>query len=491
MKNSIIIIVSFSLFFVGCCKKETIITGQFTGQSEILMYSVPISEMCYLGFVDTIKLDENGYFSLNIKINQPACIHIWNKEPYKKVNLLIESGKNYHVVMDVEKGTQISGANAKGQMLYTTLPTPAIIELGLSASKITNPFNDTVSLVSGRNKINDLKQSDMSKFKTLLDNGEITKSYFDLIQKDRDCYYASLEARFLLLKTHKSVENGISIDDELIESLKKIYDQYPPEDASLHFSYYWPEYAEFYITDYKQYIQEGFNKQKFLDFRKAKMYNQNIINEAKKYFSGKSLGFFQAKQIFNTCFQGSFEKEMIFLFEQFEKDYPQSEYSKYLKPYIDKIIDYHEIIEKPLDSDILIMNNHENIKTLEEAVKPLLGKKIYIDVWGTWCNPCIREFTNNEALKKILADNDIQLLYISVGDNDDLKWKNAIKYYHLTGTHIRGNQELFIYLEKLYSKNMERSYIEVPWYILIDEKGNIMDERAKSPSQLVSGEKLF
>jgi hypothetical protein len=44
---------------------------------------------------------------------------------------------------------------------------------------------------------------------------------------------------------------------------------------------------------------------------------------------------------------------------------------------------------------------------------------------------------------------------------------------------------------KLFSKNEKEPYMEIPWYILIDEKGNIMDERAKSPSQLVAGEKLF
>jgi len=53
----------------------------------------------------------------------------------------------------------------------------------------------------------------------------------------------------------------------------------------------------------------------------------------------------------------------------------------------------------------------------------------------------------------------------------------------LTGTHIRANKEFY--------DNLVKQYNIIPWYILIDEKGNIMEEHAKSPSQLVSGEKLL
>ena len=481
------------LIIIGCNKQEVVITIELPDQPEViaLIYNTPISGTTFPGFSDTIKAVETGKFELKMKITKPSFVTIHDESYANRVKLLVEQGNNYHISMGSRKNVQITGANEKGQMLYTTLPDPSYIEFELSASKITNVYNDTTSLISGREKINDLKQSDLSEFKSLLNSGEITKSYFDLIQKDRDCYYASLEARFVLIKTRQSVRNGMKIDDELVESLKKIYDQYSPEDERLLFSSFWPEYAELYVTDYKQYIKADFSNQKFQDFRNAETYSTNIINEAKECFSGKALEFFQARHIWLRCFQISFDKELISLFGQFEKDYPQSEYSKYLKPFIDKIIDYYEIIEKPFDKDILFINNYETINTLEDAIKPLLGKKIYIDVWGTWCNPCIREFVHNEVLKKILAENDIQLLYITVSDNDDLIWRNAIKYYHLTGTHIRGNQELFINLEKLYSKNLERSYIEVPWYILIDEKGNIMDERAKSPSELAVEGKLW
>jgi len=287
------------------------------------------------------------------------------------------------------------------------------------------------------------------------------------------------------------------IDDlNLLDYLQEIYEQYPPSNKSLLFSYFWSEYASFFVGEYKQFIHGDFDVQKLRELRDNGTYNTHIINESKKYLSGKALEFFQARYIWFECYNGNrsgrFDKEFISLFEQFEKDYPKSEYSKYIKPLIDETISHYQIIEQPYDANMLFMDNYETFNTLEEAIKPLQSKKIYIDVWASWCGPCKVEFVHNEALKKMLAENDIQLLYISIDeDNRDQNWKNDIKHHYLTGMHIRANNEFRLNLMKLYSKNTENPYIEIPWYILIDEQGNIMTERTKRPSEIAAGEKLW
>ena len=477
------------LIIAGCNQQEVVITVVLPDQPDVnLIYTVPISRTIFLGFSDTLKANETGKFELNLKRTQPSFVTIWDNSYSYRVKLLVEPGNNYHVVMGPEKNVQITGANEKGQMLYTTLPDPGFIEMELL--KIVNYWNnnilDTTSLIFVHRKVNELKQSDMSKIRELLNSGEISKYFFDLVQKDRDCYYASLEARFSIIKARRQFDSGTKIEDELLENLKKIYKQYPPNDESLLFSSFWQEYAELYVKNYQQYIQEDFDFQKQQNFRKDGTLSTYYINESKKYLNGKALEFFQASHIHYTCFQSKFEKELISLFEQFDKDYPKSKYSKYIKPYIDNIISYFQIIEQPFATDMLFMNGYETVNTLEEAIKPLLGKKIYIDVWATWCGPCKSEFAHNEALKKMFAENDIQQLYISIDRDDaDQQWKDMIKFYNLSGTHIRGNQELNDNLIK------QHNVAFIPRYILIDEQGNIMEEHAKRPSQLVSGEELF
>ena len=132
----------------------------------------------------------------------------------------------------------------------------------------------------------------------------------------------------------------------------------------------------------------------------------------------------------------------------------------------------------------------ENIKSLEEAIKPMYGKKIYIDIWATWCKPCLMEFAHNEALKKILEENDIQQLYICLDSDTNVKnWKDCIKQYNLAGTHIRVNKEFSSDILRLFFN--AGKMVSIPRYILIDEEGNIMVKNAKRPSQLVSGGKLW
>ena len=499
MKRVILMIIPAlicGMVFTGCNRQGVVITIEVQDQSDVntLIYTVPISGTVFWGFVDTLKQNGTGTFELNLKITQPSFIIIRDETSVNQVKLLVEQGENYFVSMKPEKNVQIAGANEKGQMLYATFPDPEFVELELR--KFVDLRNDTISLNFVRQKINELKQSDMLKFQELLDCGEISKSFFNFVQKDRDCYYASMEARFLLIKMYPSLRAETKIEDELFENLKEIYDHYPPNDDRFIFSHFWSEYVNLYITEYKQFIREDFDLQKNRELRDTEIFHTHIINEAKKHLTGKRLEFFCARYIHFECFQGSykgnFEKEFIQLVNQFEKEYPKSEYSKYIKPYIDKIIDYHQIIEQPFEANMLFIDNYETIKTLEEAIKPMLGKKIYIDVWATWCGPCKVEFVHNDALKKMLGENDIQLLYISIDrDEYDQNWKNEIKYHRLSGTHIRANNEFNLHLMKLFSKSEENPYIAIPWYILIDEQGNIMEERAKPPSQLVTGVKFW
>ena len=500
------------LLITGCAKQEVLITIEVQEQPDvdILLYSVPYSGITFFGFTDTLKQSEAGIFELSLKITEPSFVTIfsesdkyWRNIPQNHVKLLIEPGNNYHVTISSEKNIQIIGANEMGQMLYATLPAPEFYVDNEIRQWLYK--NDTVPYISVHQQINDLKQTELSKFQKLYDNKDITKSFFDLVQKDRDCYYALLETRLLIIKSYENYKeslrlrfNIINNDDDLAEYLTKIYNQYPIHDKSLHFSTFWPGYSSFFVTEYKQFIQGDFDHEKLREFSANGTIHTHMINESKKYLSGKALEFFQAiylwKESYNGTAKGDFAKEFVSLFEQFERDYPKSEYSKYINPFIEKIISYHQIIEQPFDKSILFMDNYETFNTLEDVIKPLQGKKIYIDVWATWCGPCKEEFKHNEALKKILAENDIKQLYISIDkdrDGIDQIWKNDIKFHNLNGLHIRANKELYDNLMKRYDKNAKEPYIAIPWYILIDEKGNIMDEHAKSPSKLVAGENLL
>jgi len=490
MNKFFLILGAVSLFlFNSCATKETVITGKIVGNVTKVAYSNPNEGICYAGFRDTVTVDENGNFELRFQLKQPTFIFLWNSG--KQCKLLLESGNKYHVLFDAEN-VEISGANEEGHRLYATFPNPSFISMQARS------FENENSLTGIREKINEMKGEELRQFQKLLDDRKISASFFEIICRDRNCYYASLECSVSQAKISHLIQNEkkpyiLENGDNLIENLKNIYTQYPPNGADLLISSFWSEYAQDFIENYNLFLKEDFDIQSARELYESGTWNTFIVNESKKHLTGKNLEVFWATYIYQKSIQLKFEKELISLFEQLEKDYPKSEYSKYIKPFIDKIVDYHDKIENSSEN-IVFVENYENINTLAEVVKSLKGKKIYVDVWASWCGPCKKEFDHSEALKKILKDKDVQMLYISIDmDGYDSKWKELIKYYNLEGMHMRANLEFHGELAKIYnSENTPESFsITIPWYILIDEDGNIIQKEAKRPSQIVSGEDLF
>ncbi len=60
------------------------------------------------------------------------------------------------------------------------------------------------------------------------------------------------------------------------------------------------------------------------------------------------------------------------------------------------IVDFHTNLAEPFPETIRFIPDYQSIATLDEAVKPFKGKKVYIRYRATWCGPCKREFKHNQ-----------------------------------------------------------------------------------------------
>ncbi|RZK75442.1 MAG: TlpA family protein disulfide reductase, partial [Pedobacter sp.] len=123
--------------------------------------------------------------------------------------------------------------------------------------------------------------------------------------------------------------------------------------------------------------------------------------------------------------------------------------------------------------------------SFDDLAMSFKGRTVYVDLWATWCVPCKEEFAFNPALKAYLKSKDISILYISMDRDDaDKQWKEMMKYYDLTGYHLRVNDAL---KDDIIYKFYNGKGYSIPRYMLIKD-GKIVNDDAMRPSDK---EKLY
>lgn len=112
------------------------------------------------------------------------------------------------------------------------------------------------------------------------------------------------------------------------------------------------------------------------------------------------------------------------------------------------------------------------------TLNSLKGKVVYVDVWATWCVPCRAEFPQASQLQQQFSSNPgVVFLYVSV-DQNQAAWKKVLQDdAHLGGIHI--NQASVEQAGSLWKPYLLSS---IPRYMLIDQKGLIVQANADRPS---------
>lgn len=143
---------------------------------------------------------------------------------------------------------------------------------------------------------------------------------------------------------------------------------------------------------------------------------------------------------------------------------------------------YANFIGKPSPN----FENYENIDGTKTSLKDLKGKYIYVDVWATWCGPCKAEIPSLKALEKEYHDKNIEFVSISVDngrgyEDNSLEaskkgWKKMIAEKDMKGVQL--------FADKAWDSDFVKGYgiRGIPRFILIDDKGNVLDANAPRPS---------
>ncbi len=107
----------------------------------------------------------------------------------------------------------------------------------------------------------------------------------------------------------------------------------------------------------------------------------------------------------------------------------------------------------------------------------LKGKRVYVDVWATWCGPCVAEIPALKKLETTFHPAGVEFLSISIDEESDKQvWLDYIKNQNLGGIQLLADGAWKADVMKNYNIR------GIPRFVLIDETGKIVSANAPRPS---------
>ncbi len=152
-------------------------------------------------------------------------------------------------------------------------------------------------------------------------------------------------------------------------------------------------------------------------------------------------------------------------------DYKKQHYPKLVtKAYIDLVDSSLEKFKSLLPGNVAPKLNFEDPKGENKTLSDFRGKLLVIDIWATWCGPCIAETPHFEKLNEKYGSK-IQFISVSIDENKE-KWLNFLKKHKHKVPQFRSMRS-----------NFEAYYLSgVPRFMLIDKEGKFIDAWVAKPS---------
>ncbi|MBR1464438.1 MAG: thioredoxin family protein [Prevotella sp.] len=144
-----------------------------------------------------------------------------------------------------------------------------------------------------------------------------------------------------------------------------------------------------------------------------------------------------------------------------------------LLQYNDALVRFEQLKRGNRAPDVMLTRNNDTTVWLSEIAS---GKTVYIDVWATWCGPCLAEMPAMVQLVEKFKDNP-KVMFVSISvDKDADAWKKHLQsnpsswaQYHVQGEAAH-----------LLSKHWHIT--SIPRFIIIDRHGLIYSADAPRPS---------
>lgn len=458
--------------------QQTSIKIKFIGATENKVFvQLPLDGTTFYPNRQEKIFDADSTLVISLPVEKIANLYISNSG--RKFRFLVEPG-NVLIQLNVAKKASdrivYNGANAVGQV---ALNNKANMYYQTRASK----YLAADSTANGAMK---LLESDRNKeyqvFLDLLNQKIISKTFYEEVKRDITMDYSATAAAMPIQRFFDSERpnSKVVFKKEFKDLWKKVYDEHPFTDLAdlntTEYYYHAQYYSDFYVGMYLKQVNGTWQKPDFSDPNARLKISYEGFG---KNFNGKIREYLMASFLFNEILQKKYQPILVDLLNDFEKQYPKSKFTPLLRPGANEILAYHETSKRQFATDQKFVANYQQINTLDDLMSQFKGKTVFVDLWATWCGPCKAEFEYGEELEQFLKAKGAEMLYISMDKNEaDQQWKDMIKFYKLSGNHIRVNPTL---LQNLMDKLWDGKGYSIPRYLILKD-GKLVNDKALRPS---------
>ena len=235
--------------------------------------------------------------------------------------------------------------------------------------------------------------------------------------------------------------------------------------------------------DLKVFIDENNSKTPYIITGKGEVENQMLIKKVALFMS------LNESEIKNLLDLNKTEEEArLFFISKYDVILKSAEYATCSATFISIfqknvdwdiegfIVDYAAQLKLKIDqkNNLKVAFEYTNLKKEKIALASFRGKYVYIDLWTTHCAPCLLQFPFLEKLKERYKGKNIEFVSISL-DKKVTEWENYVVKHKIEGYSLYCPNEEDAFMSKI-------NLAGVPRMLLIDPQGNIIDYKAKLPS---------
>lgn len=145
----------------------------------------------------------------------------------------------------------------------------------------------------------------------------------------------------------------------------------------------------------------------------------------------------------------------------------------------------HQVVEIAKFKLPLVVNDISSIpddKVMEAIVNKQKGKVVFIDLWATWCAPCLDAMREFRPVKNSFFQKDVVFVYLTNGSSPKKLWEEKITGLGSEHYYLKPSQWKYV------MDHFEFKYI--PSYLLFDKKGLLIEKYTPFPGNDKLKEKI-